>query len=111
MLAAQCVGEHLDTLTSKPLAAHQVPKRWYLCTGWCDYMLLQTNNPAKPTTATEVKNAITNARNELSKPVVAGEYNLGEESVSIALGTAAQAACAAGFGNGGDPASIIWPDC
>jgi len=105
------IGAHLDNLTSKPLADHQLPGKWDYCTSWCDYMILQYGFGK---TADGIKTMTGNAINSLSpKPVVAGEYNTDEnnEALSITLGNAALTRCAAGFGNGATPSNIIYPGC
>jgi hypothetical protein len=106
------IGNHLDSLTDKPLSAHQTPGLWNYCSqSWCDYMILQTNNPSQSITETQIVQAVNNARNSLGKPVVVGEYSL-NESGSITLGNAAlQNSCAAGCGNGCTPSNILWPVC
>jgi hypothetical protein len=50
------------------------------------------------------------AISELRRPVVAGEYNLGSEKKGQALGDAAVAAGAVGFGNGGSGLDAAPPD-
>jgi len=108
----QEIGNHLDSLTNKPLAAHETPGRWSYCSqSWCDYMILQTNNPSQSISGSEVARIVNNARASLGKPVVVGEYGV-NESTSIKLGDVAlQNACAAGCGNGCTPSKILWPVC
>jgi hypothetical protein len=109
----QDIGNHMDSLTAKPLAAHQTPGKWDYCLqGWCDYMILQANNPTQSTTATAVGDKVISAREGLnfSKPVVAGEYCKGGTGCNPkTLGDGGLAQCAAGFGNGGTPSNIKWP--
>ncbi|KKS97699.1 MAG: outer membrane adhesin-like protein [Candidatus Gottesmanbacteria bacterium GW2011_GWA2_43_14] len=107
----QEIGNHMDSLTNKPLAAHQTPNKWEYCSqSWCDYMVLQTNPPTESTTGPQVATKVNNARTSLGKPVVVGEYHRPDESVSISLANyALDNACAAGFGNGGTPSKIEWP--
>ncbi|KKU63607.1 MAG: Outer membrane adhesin like protein [Candidatus Amesbacteria bacterium GW2011_GWA1_47_16] len=107
----QDIGNHMDSLTSKALAAHQTPGKWDYCfQGWCDYMVLQTNSPTQSSTTTQVNQKVLDARAALGKPVVVGEYHKPDESTSITLGNAGLEACAAGFGNGGTVSKIIWPN-
>jgi hypothetical protein len=98
------IGNHLQALTKKLVAAHQLPGRWAYCqSDWCDYMILQYGFGKDESF---VKEMTVRAKRELGKPVVAGEYNLEPpESTSVRLGNAGVAAGAAGFGNGGTPVS------
>jgi hypothetical protein len=100
---AKSVGDHLQTLTTKKVAAHQLPGKWNYCKGysWCDYLILQYGFGK---TESQIKSTTTSAINDLGKPVVAGEYNtlsVAPESTSITLGNAAVSVGAVGFGNGG----------
>jgi hypothetical protein len=96
------LGNHLQGLTSKKVAAHQTGGRWDYCkSSWCDYMILQYGFVLSESA---IKDMTRRAIADLKKPVVAGEYNLsGPESLSVRLGDAAIAAGASGFGNGGTP--------
>ena len=96
---ADQIGHHLETLTAKPIAAHQNSGKWDYChAAWCDYMILQYWVRTEAGVRDETRRAI----RDLGKPVVAGEYNLeGPERVSHRLASAAVSAGAAGFGNGG----------
>jgi len=107
---ANTIANHLQTLTTKKIGDHERPDGDNAGTGydycqasWCDYMALQTD----PGTATFLQNKITAAKNALGKPVVAAEYFDSDgiqnttEAEGVALGDAAVAAGAAGFGNGG----------
>jgi hypothetical protein len=99
---ADQIGNHLRTLTAKPIAAHQTTGRWDYCRStWCSYMVLQYGfGQTESVVARMTRQAIA----DLGKPVVAGEYNEGpSELVSVRLGDAAVAAGAVGFGNGGTP--------
>src|SRR5690606_7593385 len=96
---AREIGEHLHTLTTKPVAAHQTEGRWDYCKAdWCDYMILQYGFDLPENAITSMTQA---AMQDLQKPVVAGEYSLEAEEESIRLGNAGVGAGAAGFGNGG----------
>jgi hypothetical protein len=103
---ADQIGNHMQALTAKPIAAHQQSGEWAYCrSSWCDYMILQYS----VRTAAGVRAETRRAMNDLGKPVVAGEYNLdGPERISHQLATAAVSAGAAGFGNGG-PVAIATP--
>jgi hypothetical protein len=75
--------------------------KWDYCkSSWCDYMILQYGFGLSETA---IKDMTRQAKNELGKPVVAGEYCNTTESESIRLGNAAVSAGASGFGNGGTP--------
>ena len=102
---ADQIGNHLQTLTQKLVAAHQLPGRWAYCrSSWCDYMILQYGFGKSESF---IRNTTVQAKSELGKPVVAGEYSNSPspESASARLGDAGVAAGAAGFGNGGTPLS------
>jgi len=101
---ANQIGAHLDSLTAKPLAAHQLPGNWNYCSTWCDYLIFQYGFGRS---LDEIQTMTANAINSLGKPVVAGEYNttVGTENLSIVMGDTAVAAGASGFGNGGTPFS------
>jgi hypothetical protein len=93
------LGKHLNTLTKKKIAVHQVGGRWNLCRlAWCDYMMLQYGFGKN---ATQIKNMTKQAMNDLKKPVVAAEYSVSQEGASVKLGRAAVSVGAKGFGNGG----------
>jgi hypothetical protein len=98
------LGNHLNTLTSKPLAAHQIGGKWDYCkSSWCDYMILQYGFGK---TEAQIISMTKEAISDLKKPIVAGEYNSphygeGLESLSVKLGNAGISAGASGFGNGG----------
>jgi hypothetical protein len=95
------LGKHLNTLTNKKIAVHQIKGRWNLCRfAWCDYMMLQYGFGK---TTNEIKTMTKRAINSLDKPVVAGEYSKSNEAVSVKLGDAAVSVGAKGFGNGGTP--------
>jgi hypothetical protein len=99
------LGQHLNTLTNKKIAVHQLSGRWNLCRlAWCDYMMLQYGFGK---TANEIKTMTRRAINSLDKPVVAAEYSNSNEAVSVKLGDAAVSAGAKGFGNGGTPRSWL----
>jgi len=100
------IGAHLDSLTSKPLADHQLPGKSDRCTSWCDYLIYQYGFGK---TESQIKSMTMAVIDSLGKPVVAGEYNLDEsnEALSIKLGNAAVSAGASGFGNGGTPFSNL----
>ena len=110
-LEAMEVGNHLRTLTNKPVSVHQLPGRWDYCKGenWCDYVILQYGFNK---TESQIKTMTINAINDLGKPIVAGEYcSISQgcsESTSIKLGDAAVSAGASGFANGGT-ANIVSP--
>lgn len=98
---AKEIGDHLQTITFKKVAAHQLPGKWNYCKGhyWCDYMILQYGF-GKSESA--IKSMTKDASQDLGRPVVAGEYNaVSPESLSVKLGNAAVSAGAVGFGNGG----------
>jgi glucose/arabinose dehydrogenase len=96
------LGKHLDTLTDKKIAVHQLKGRWNFCRlAWCDYMMLQYGFGK---TEVQIQTMTKDAMNDLGKPVVAGEYSVSDESVSVKLGKAAVSVGADGFGNGGTPA-------
>ncbi|MGH8591369.1 MAG: hypothetical protein ACREXX_19255 [Gammaproteobacteria bacterium] len=100
---AKAIGDHLQTITFKKIAGHQLPGRWNYCKGhyWCDYMILQYGF-GKSESA--VKSMTENAITDLHRPVVAGEYNtlsIAPETQSVKLGNAAVSVGAVGFGNGG----------
>jgi hypothetical protein len=98
---AKQIGDHMQTLTTKKIAAHQLSNKWTFCKGysWCDYMILQYGFGK---TASQISSMTKTAIADLGKPLVAGEYNLNAgESTSVTLGNAAVTAGAAGFGNGG----------
>lgn len=97
---ASDIGDFVQSLSRKKIASHQTPGRWDYCkSSWCDYMILQYGFGKSES---EIKSMTKQAINDLSKPVVAGEYNLdGAESLSVKLGDAAVSAGSAGFGNGG----------
>lgn len=94
------IGNHLDSLTAKPIAVHQLPGGWSFCNGYCDYLIFQYGFGK---TVDQIKSATTSVKTSLGKPVVAGEYNIDgtNEARSIQLGDAAVSVGAAGFGNGG----------
>jgi hypothetical protein len=101
------LGQHLATLTNKKIAVHQLAGRWNYCKlAWCDYMMLQYGFGL---TEDQIETMTRRAMNDLDKPVVAGEYSLSDESVSIRLGDVAVSAGAKGFGNGGTPGQTIEP--
>jgi hypothetical protein len=94
------IGKHLHALTTKKVAAHQLPGKWSYCKGydWCSYMVLQYGFGKTPE---QIAETTRDAMAALGKPVIAGEYNIsGDESTSRSLGNAAVSAGAAGFGNG-----------
>ena len=93
------IGSHLRQLTSKSIAVHQLPGNWNFCQySWCDYMILQYGFG----NSGDHIDAMTRAAiASLGKPVVAGEYETDNESISLTLGARGVAAGAAGFGNGG----------
>ena len=98
---ADQIGNHLESLTDKPIAVHQRAGVSSYCSGnsYCDYMIFQYGFGL---TAAQIKTMTTNIISRLGKPVVAGEYNLqGTEALSISLGNAAVSVGASGFGNGG----------
>lgn len=99
------LGLHLRSLTQKKIAVHQLPQQHDLALGaWCDYLILQTNNPSSPPTPSTVANRVQTAIAAVNKPVVVGEYNVSDpEATSVLLGDAGIAAGAVGFGNGGTP--------
>ena len=93
------IGSHVARLTSKPVAVHQLPGNWNLCTfSWCDYMILQYGFGNSESHIDSMTRAAIAA---LGKPVVAGEYETDNESISVTLGNRGVSAGAAGFGNGG----------
>jgi hypothetical protein len=103
---APSIGAHMQKLTSKKIAVHQTPHKWDFCVNasWCDYMMLQYIEPTSPITAAEISTITQEAKADLGdKPIVGTEYQVGSESASIPLGTAADAAGTRGFGNGGVP--------
>jgi hypothetical protein len=107
---ANQLGQHLNGLTRKKIAAHQLPGRWDYCqqAGWCDYMILQYGF-GKSLEA--IADMTREALRDLRRPVVAGEYNLrGEEDKGQKMGDAAVAAGAVGFGNGGSGLGAAPPD-
>ena len=82
--------------------------RWNLCRlAWCDYMMLQYGFGK---TETQIETMTESAMNDLNKPVVAGEYSLSSERVSVKLGNAAVSVGAKGFGNGGAGAAAAAPE-
>lgn len=93
------LGKHLNKLTKKKIAVHQVGGRWNLCRlAWCDYMMLQYGFGKNQA---QIKSMTKTAMNDLDKPVVAAEYSKSKEGVSVKLGRAAVSVGAKGFGNGG----------
>jgi hypothetical protein len=95
------LGQHLDTLTDKKIAVHQLSGRWNVCRlAWCDYMMLQYGFGQ---TEDAIKTMTRRAIDSLQRPVVAAEYSLSDEAVSVSLGDAAVSVGASGFGNGGTP--------
>jgi hypothetical protein len=95
------LGLHLNTLTNKPIAVHQLKKQWgYAKLGWVDYMVLQYGFGESSST---IKQLTKQCMAALNKPVVAGEYALFDEKKGVPLGNAAVAVGASGFGNGGTP--------
>lgn len=98
------LGNHLNTLTNKPIGNHQKPGNFDYCVDqgseWCDMMVYQYGW-GKSTS--EIYSTTANLIYALGgKKVIAGEYNVDDgESLSYALGHAALTAGAIGFGNGG----------
>lgn len=96
---ADTIGTRVARLTSKPIGVHQHEEEWNYCKfAWCDYMVLQYGFEKNPEEIDEVTRRAIAA---LGKPVVAGEYEVDDESRAISLGNRGVAAGAAGFGNGG----------
>lgn len=106
---ANQVATAMQSLTNKPIGFHQGPYdtqgsgSYDFCAGnaLCDYMVLQYGTAGLSTgDMTTITNTVISALG--TKPLVAGEYNVGDpEATSISLGDAAIAAGASGFGNGG----------
>lgn len=93
------LGSRLAQLTSKPIATHQLPGKWQYCEfSWCDYAILQYGFGGAPE---QIEDMTRTAIAALGKPVVAGEYEVDDESRAVILGNRGVAAGAAGFGNGG----------
>jgi hypothetical protein len=100
------LGKHLNTLTNKNVAVHMTPGKWDFChLSWCDYMVLQYGFGKSQL---YIRNMTTQAKNDLGKPVVAGEYWKESEGIDGGkhLGDAGVLAGASGFGNGG---TVILP--
>ena len=93
------LGSKLSELTSKPIAVHQLPGKWEYCGfSWCDYLILQYGFDK---TTNDIHRITREVIAALGKPVVAGEYEVTDESKAVAFGNAGVAAGASGFGNGG----------
>jgi len=98
------LGSRLSDLTSRPIAVHQLPGKWDYCAfSWCDYLILQYGFDKTPSDIHRMTSEVLAA---LGKPVVAGEYEVTDESKAIAFGNVGVAAGASGFGNGGTRGSI-----
>jgi hypothetical protein len=107
---AASIGAHMQGLTLKKIANHQIPRKWDYCVNasWCDYMMLQYTAPTSSITAAQIRAITQEAQADLgSKPIVGAEYHVGSESTSIPLGTAADSANTRGFGNGGVPPPFL----
>jgi hypothetical protein len=110
------IGNYLDSLTSKPIAVHQLSGNYDYCVGFCDYLILQYGFGR---TESEIRSITRSVISALGKPVVAGEYNIdrSKEELSILFGNAAVEEGAAGFGNGGGVSCIeewncqLWAEC
>jgi len=100
---AMILGNHLDTLTKKPIGNHQIQRRLDYCIGtgsqWCDMMVYQYGwNLSEAEIISITRQAIQALG---GKAFIAGEHSYNEPaSVGERQGNAAMSAGAAGFGNG-----------